>query len=103
MNDDRVPEPVNELLQRYAVLFQEPKQLSPYRIHDHKIPLKEDVKAVTIRPYKHSTLQKDVVESMTKELLDAGFIQHSSSPFSSLVVLVKKKMGHGVCALIIES
>ena len=48
---------------------------------------------MTIKPYKHSTLQKDVVERMTKELLEAGFIQHSNSPFSSPVILVKKKDG----------
>ena len=49
--------------------------------------------AVSIRPYRHSALQKDVVEKMTQELLDAGFIQHSNNPFSSPVVLVKKKDG----------
>ena len=93
VNDDRVPKPVNELLQCYVLLFQEPTDVPPHRIHDHNILLKKGVKAVTIRPYKHSTLQKDMVESMTKDLLDAGFIQHSSSLFFSLVVLVKKKDG----------
>ena len=53
--------------------------------------MKEDVKEVTIRPYKHSTLQKDVVEKITKEFLDVSFFKHNNSLFSSSVVLVKKK------------
>ena len=86
---------IKDLRHKYAILFQEPKQLPPHQRHDHRIPLKDGVNAMAIRPYKHSVLQKNVVEKMTKELLDAGFIQHSSSHFSSPVVLVKKKDGTG--------
>ena len=93
VNEGRVPETINELLQKYESLFLEPVSLPPQRKHDHRIPLKEGVGPVTIRPYKHSTLQKDVVERMTKELLEARFIQHNNSPFSSPVILVKKKDG----------
>ena len=92
-SEDQIPEQVVELLNQYESLFKEPTQLPPYRKHDHKIPLKEGTNAVNIRPYRHSSLQKNVVEKMTQELLEAGLIQPSSSPFSSPVVLVKKKDG----------
>ena len=47
---------VKDLLHKYAILFQKPKQLPPHRRHDHRIPLKDGVNAMAIRPYKHSVL-----------------------------------------------
>lgn len=44
-----------------------------------------------LRPYRHSSVQKDIIEQMMREMLRAGVIQQSSSPYSSLVILVKKK------------
>jgi len=38
-------------------------------------------------------VQKDVIKLMTKELLDVGLVQPNNSPFSSPIVLVKKKNG----------
>ncbi|GJY10820.1 putative mitochondrial protein [Tanacetum coccineum] len=37
--------------------------------------------------------QKDTIEAMVKELLDSGVIKPSNSPFSSPIVMVKKKDG----------
>ena len=50
----------------------------------------EGAKPVNIRPYRYGSLQKNVIEEMTSELLKSGVIQKSSSPFSSPIVLVKK-------------
>lgn len=43
-----------------------------------------------ITPYQYLKFYKDEIEKTIKELLDMGFIQPSSSPFTSLVMLVKK-------------
>ncbi|GJV39364.1 reverse transcriptase [Tanacetum coccineum] len=44
----------------------------PMRSHDHKIPLVPGTQPVNIRPYRHPPVQKDAIESMVKELLEAG-------------------------------
>nr|GEV00618.1 putative mitochondrial protein [Tanacetum cinerariifolium] len=46
---------------------------------------------ITVRPYRLPPNQKDVVEQIVKELLDAEVIRESQSPFSSPIVMVKKK------------
>ena len=65
--------------------------LPPYRTQDHKIVMKEETQPVNCQPYRYGALQKDVIEKITKEMLDLGVIQESTSSFSSPVVLVKKK------------
>ena len=88
-----IPEPIQVLLEQYDDIFQKPKHLPPHKSHDHRIPLKDRVNAVNVRLYKHSVLQKDIVEKMTKELLEVGLVQPSSSSFSFPMVLVKMKDG----------
>ncbi|XP_073109864.1 uncharacterized protein [Elaeis guineensis] len=82
---------LQDLLQTYEDVFQEPKTLPPFRIFDHRINLKEGTQPINIKPYKHSTLQKDVIEELIKKMMENGVIQYSSSPYASPVILVKKK------------
>lgn len=88
-----MPHELQLLLEEFAGVFKEPETLPPSRDHDHRIPLKEGVSAVNVKPYRHSSIQKDVIEKMTTELLATGLIQPNKSPFSSPIVLVKKKDG----------
>jgi hypothetical protein len=44
-------------------------------------------------PYRHPKRFKDEIEKAIKELLEMGNIRPSSSPFTSSIVLVKKKYG----------
>jgi hypothetical protein len=82
---------IDELLHSYQDIFKEPTRLPPLRAHDYVIPLKEGSQPINLRPYCHAGLQKDIVEKIVTEMLDSGIIQHSTSPFASPVVLVKKK------------
>jgi len=57
------------------------------------LELESGAKLVMVTPYRHPKVYKDEIERTIKELLDMGFIRPSSSPFTSLVVLVEKKDG----------
>jgi hypothetical protein len=82
---------IQQLLQNYAGLFDPPTQLPPSRDCDHSIPLVPGAAPVFSRPYRFSPAIKDEVEKQVNEMLASGIIQKSSSPFSSAVLLVKKK------------
>jgi hypothetical protein len=88
---ETLPEPVEQLLQEFEVLFLEPTQLPPPHQFDHAIPLLPGAKPVNLRPYRFNPAQKDEVERQIKQMLEQGIIRVSTSPYSSPVILVLKK------------
>ena len=87
----RFPADIQALLDQYADLFEIPTSLPPRRQCDHSIPLVEGAAPVQIRPYRYTPALKLEIEKQIQEMLDSGFIQKSSSPFASSVLLVRKK------------
>ncbi|XP_078160175.1 uncharacterized protein LOC144555649 [Carex rostrata] len=79
------------VLSEFSELFIEPNVLPPKRDIDHRIPLKPDSKPVNLRPYRFSHYQKLEIDKIVEELLKNSFIQPSCSPYSSPILLVKKK------------
>lgn len=92
---EREPLPVmiQTLLERNRDMFEIPKKLSPKRETDHTIVTIESQPPVNVRPYKYGHSQKDEIEKMVEEILQAGIVRSSRSPYSSPVLLVRKKMG----------
>nr|GEX83965.1 hypothetical protein [Tanacetum cinerariifolium] len=78
-------------LQEFKDVFAIPYALPPLRSFDHKILLKDESTMVNIRPYRYPPNQKDVIEAMVNELMETGVVRPSHSPYSSPIVLVKKK------------
>lgn len=85
------------LLEEYSELFQEPKHLPPAREIDHQITLKEGVESINVRPYRYAYFYKAEIEKQVHEMLPLGLIWPSTSPFSSLVLLVKKNGSWRFC------
>ncbi|GAU25498.1 hypothetical protein TSUD_218700 [Trifolium subterraneum] len=82
-----------QLHQFKSKLFQSPAVLPPSRSHNHCIPLIEGSNPVKVKPYRYPHSQKAQIEIMVEDMLQQGIIQPSTSPFSSPIVLVKKKDG----------
>ena len=92
------PEPVpqqtlTELLNEYKDVFSQ---------HEHDIGRTDllsmtintgDAKPIFQRPYRVPYSQRQVIDTHVREMLDAGVIQPSVSPWASPVVLVPKKEG----------
>jgi hypothetical protein len=45
---------------------------------------------VAVRPYRYPQLQKDELEHQVAGMLAQGIIRPSTSPFSALVLLIRK-------------
>lgn len=81
------------LLSDFPSVTSAPTGLPPQRKSDHCIILKEGTAPVSVRPYRYNHTQKDEMEKLVAEMLDAGIVRPSNSPYSSPVLLVRKKDG----------
>lgn len=86
-----IPLGIATVLDQYADVFENPTELPPDRLCNHKITLMPGAKPVNLRPYRYSYFQKVEMEKIIDELLKASIIQPSTSPYASPVLLVKKK------------
>ena len=81
-------------MDNHSEVFETPKGLPPIIDHDHAIHLIPGSVPPNIRPYSYLYAQKNEIECMVTEMLEAGIIQPSQSYFSTPVVLdVHKKDG----------
>lgn len=69
----------------------------------HRIPLQEESKPINIRPYKYSSMKKDIIENLVREMLQQGVFSIVIVLCLHVVLVGKKKMAHVDCVLIIES
>ncbi|XP_017438444.2 uncharacterized protein LOC108344526 [Vigna angularis] len=94
-----LPPTIKTFLLRFDNLFHSPSSLPPSRPSDHRIHLLPNATPVNVKPYRYPHSQKSELEKQVKELLDKGMIQPSRSPFSSPVLLVRKKDGSWRCCV----
>jgi hypothetical protein len=87
------PLEIQTVLDNFADVFADPKTLPPSRPYDHAVTLKHDAVPFNYRPYRYSPEHKTKIEKQVKQMLEAGIITPSMSPFASPVLLVLKKDG----------
>ena len=58
---------------------------------DHDIALKEWTKPINVRPYRYAHYQKNEIEKQVQDMLRLRLVWPNTSPFSSPILLVKKK------------
>lgn len=90
---DDVPTEIKAVLSQYSEVFTMPPGLPPKRGQEHHIVMKEGSDPVSVRPYRYPQIQKAEIEKMVSDMLFADIIRPSHSPYSSPVLLVKKKDG----------
>eukprot|EP00253_Pinus_taeda_P010658 PITA_10658 len=70
-------------------VFDKPDEFPPSRgEHDHSITLVPGAQPPNVCPYRYPFVQKNEIEKIIKELLEAGVIHPSTSPYSSPMVMV---------------
>ena len=86
---------VQSLVEEYSDIFPQelPKELPPERDILHRIELVPGQNPPTWPTYKLSYVEMEELKRQLKELLDAGYIQPSKSPYGAPVLFVKKKDG----------
>jgi hypothetical protein len=89
-----VPPSLQLILEKYPKVFEVPTTLPPSRgEHDHIIPLLMGSQPPNVFPYRYPFAQKNEIKNMVQELLEAGVIHPSTSPYSPPVVMVLNKEG----------
>ena len=70
-----------------------PKRLPPIREVDHTIELESGAKPLAFGPYRMAPPELEELRKHLKELLDAGYIRPSKSPYGAPVLFQKKHDG----------
>ncbi|XP_059046035.1 uncharacterized protein LOC131841731 [Achroia grisella] len=81
------------LLYKYSELFTRGYSKTRVKTGELEIRLKNKDKYVERRPYRLSPVERTKVKDIVEELIKANIVRESRSPYSSPIILVRKKNG----------
>lgn len=88
---EKIPGELSEILSEFASVFAEPTGLPPDRGYEHSIRLIKGQGPIKVHPYRYPHAHMEAMEKLVAQMLSSAIIRESRSPFSSPVLLVKKK------------
>ncbi|XP_042012377.1 uncharacterized protein LOC121760841 [Salvia splendens] len=88
-----LPAEILGVLNMHRAVFEQPRGMPSSRPFDHRIHLLPGTRPINVRPYRYPYFQKTEIERQVHDMLEQGIIHHSHSPFSSPVLLIRKKDG----------
>lgn len=103
LTDDNQIGELRILLNKFEHLFIHGYPRTRVNTGELEIRLKDPNKCVERRPYRLSPAEREKVRDIVSELLENDIIRENKSPFSSPIILVKRKMARIVCAWTTES
>jgi hypothetical protein len=90
---EELPPEISAILAQFPQVFMVHTSLPPKPACGHAIPLISGATPVNVQAYHYPPSLKDEIERQVNTMLEQGLIQPSKSPFSSPVLLVRKKDG----------
>lgn len=90
--DEAAKVKLRKLLMNYASVFSINGELGVTNLHKHTLNTKDNLPIVQ-RPYKISRKEDELIKENIDKMLNDGVISHSKCPWSSSIVLIKKKDG----------
>lgn len=81
------------VLEAHRGVLEVPTILPPPREFDHRIRLIDETKSIIVPPYRYTHFHKDEIERQVDGMLKSGLIRPSTNPFSSPMLLARKKDG----------
>lgn len=80
------------MLNQFGDIFKQLTTLTRPKSIDHKIQLVPKLKPIQIKSYRYPYFQKLEIKNLIKEMLHLGVIRISINFFSSLIILVQKRL-----------
>lgn len=84
---------LNALLNKYSSCFSTNLHDLGYTTETEMVIRLKDSEPVVYRPYRMSHSERQLVQDMVDEMIKAGIVRESKSPYASPIVLVHKKSG----------